>query len=1377
MTQGLNVVGRARVACMWIAPWLVLVCRQPAAAAESPASAPHFSMTSLALHAAASAVQTPEGSEVSIVEQQETYSFDADGSNLYTQYSVYKVLSPAAADSGWNELRMDWSPWREDKPTMRARVILPDGTTFTLDPTTIADSPVHAMDSSIYSDERVMRAPLPAIGAGAVVETEIVLKGRLPFAGAGKVGRSFFRLPDPVQHIRVTLEAPDSIPLRYRLDAAPDIRTTHTSESGRQRWVFDSGPTPAYEDYVGHAPGDVYQSATLTFATGASWQEVAQAYAGIVSERFASANVKELAARLTKGRSSREAKVAALVEYLNREIRYTGIEFDESSVVPHTPAETLSRRYGDCKDKSLLLAALLRAVDIPANLALLNVGLDLDVAGDLPGIGLFDHAIVYAPGEPALWIDATAETSRLGQLPDSDRSRLALIVDPRTTMLTPIPEARSADNVIEESREIRLADYGAASVVEVSTPQGNFEASYRESYADTKAKGTVEQLTDYVKSEYAAERMSKLDRSDPKDFSQPFRLTLEGAKARRGFTSFADAQLYIPVGGMFHDLPYDSRSREPTDEENAKATHPTKQRTIDYLLPRPFTVKWRYRIVPPAGFQAAGLPVSTTRALGPAQFSEKYSLDPDGAVRAELQFDSQKRRFTPDEQRKLREEVARLLDREPVLIKFDLRAHALLTQGQSQQSFQAYRDLVAQGPKDPIQHLRRTRALIDAGMGDAARSEVATAIKLDPKLAQAHELQAIVLQYDLIGRWHADGADLAAAAAAYQKAISLDHEDHALVANYAVLLEHDRRGIRYGRGADLAGAIAAYRQLTAEQRQTLGVASNLPYALFYDGQNAAAIEAANALDSPPLGVLIACDAQMNGATHALAEAQRRSSANNQFKQIVALAGMMLMVRRDYPNAAALLEAGANGANTAQTMALAGMLRQAKRHEEVPAEAGPVGFLRGALVSMISGSMSNEDVEAFGSRSYQRERALLPAEKSHEMDDLQAMKMVAMRASTPLDVFADILQQSIQIKSTGDDTTGYRLSIQIPGAPSQTVFVVKEDSNYRVLANGGWIVPLATEVAERAQRGDLASAGMLLGWVRDSLTSYQDIDDPYAVNPFTRFWSLGQRQGDEKAIRLAAASLWVTGPGAARRGIEVLENAKTGAEDAQQEAIDLALLLGYEQLHDYEHALATARALTKRSPLSRRAFLAQAVQLRALDRFKEADSLAEERLQALPDDIDALRALAMNSFASRDYATSYARGLKVLADSRATISDMNQIAWSSLFFDREGGPDVENAQRAAQANAMQALHTLGCAYAEIGKTREAREVLLQSMAARNMIEPTGDFWYAFGRIAEQYGERDIARADYAKVKPPEDASLSYQSSYELAQHRMKALARK
>jgi hypothetical protein len=36
-------------------------------------------------------------------------------------------------------------------------------------------------------------------------------------------------------------------------------------------------------------------------------------------------------------------KEAAIVDYLDREVRYTGIEFGEAAIVPHDPAETLSQ--------------------------------------------------------------------------------------------------------------------------------------------------------------------------------------------------------------------------------------------------------------------------------------------------------------------------------------------------------------------------------------------------------------------------------------------------------------------------------------------------------------------------------------------------------------------------------------------------------------------------------------------------------------------------------------------------------------------------------------------------------------------------------------------------------------------------------------------------------------------------------------------------------------------------------------------------------------------------------------------------------------------------------------------------------------------------
>jgi len=85
-----------------------------------------------------------------------------------------------------------------------------------------------------------------------------------------------------------------------------------------------------------------------------------------------------------------------------------------------------------------------------------------------------------------------------------------------------------------------------------------------------------------------------------------------------------------------------------------------------------------------------------------------------------------------------------------------------------------------------------------------------------------------------------------------------------------------------------------------------------------------------------------------------------------------------------------------------------------------------------------------------------------------------------------------------------------------------------------------------------------------------------------------------------------------------------------------------------------------------------------------------------------------------------------------------------------------------------------LHTLACLYAEIGKTKEARDLLLRGMDELRLDEPNDDYWYVFGRIAEQYGEREIAIADYRKLEKPKQALAIPTSTYRLAQMRLKAM---
>ena len=59
-----------------------------------------------------------------------------------------------------------------------------------------------------------------------------------------------------------------------------------------------------------------------------------------------------------------------------------------------------------------------------------------------------------------------------------------------------------------------------------------------------------------------------------------------------------------------------------------------------------------------------------------------------------------------------------------------------------------------------------------------------------------------------------------------------------------------------------------------------------------------------------------------------------------------------------------------------------------------------------------------------------------------------------REDSSLDVTEDILLQMLDPKGEGDDATGYREKVQLLGGTTMTVFVVKEDGQYKVAGHAG-----------------------------------------------------------------------------------------------------------------------------------------------------------------------------------------------------------------------------------------------------------------------------------------------------------------------------------
>lgn len=87
--------------------------------------------------------------------------------------------------------------------------------------------------------------------------------------------------------------------------------------------------------------------------------------------------------------------VKEIADFVQNEIRYMGIEVGEYSHRANNPEKVFAQRYGDCKDKSVLLAALLQHRGIKSQLVLVNSFEEYNLDESLPSPAAFNHMVAY----------------------------------------------------------------------------------------------------------------------------------------------------------------------------------------------------------------------------------------------------------------------------------------------------------------------------------------------------------------------------------------------------------------------------------------------------------------------------------------------------------------------------------------------------------------------------------------------------------------------------------------------------------------------------------------------------------------------------------------------------------------------------------------------------------------------------------------------------------------------------------------------------------------------------------------------------------------------------------------------------------------------
>ena len=1357
----MNAFGRAAVLS-------VLLCSS--AWAAEPWEGVPFTADPKAMLAAAEAVRPQKPEEGVIVLLDEAHvTIDASGRSTRVERLVYRVIDESAV-AGWGSIETLWSPWYHEQPTVDARVIARDGAVHRLDPKSfgIADA---QDDPDMFSDTRVLSGPLPAVAPGAVVEQTITYREKNPLYAAGTTDRHQFGRMVEARQSRLTIEWPSSLAVRTVNRTRPAIEPRKTESDGITRLVFETGPMAALDFSEWNVPADAHVIPYVAWATGKSWQEVAKRYAEIVDEKIGDLGTVERITRAAVGEAKTPREIAVrLLAAVQRDIRYAGVEFGEGSIVPRTPAETLKNKYGDCKDKATLLVAMLRRAGVPAHVALLRSGGagTYDVEPELPGLGYFNHVIVVVEGDEPLWIDPTDEFARAGELPDSDQGRLALIAKADTTALTKTPIDDSRANRAVETREFALAEDGKARIVEITEYFGSDERSTRRYYNSADQKQVREGLENYVKSTYLAKSLAKWESTPPRDLTRPFRIRLEMNEATRGTTGGGEAAVGVFFSRMVSDLPEELRS-EP-DEKDPDY----KPRRNDFELTRPYVLELHYVIQPPPGYVVRTVPENETVKLGTTTLTKAYRVRDDGVLLADYVFDSGPRRITAAQYEETRRAVAKVAAEPAILLYFDQVGRKHLDAGEVGKAVAEFRRLAALHPKEALHLADVSRALLAGGMGAAARREAQRAIEVEPKSHHGHLALGYALTHDLIGRELHQGFDLDGAIAAYRKAKELAPQDVNIRAELAVVLQYNADGIRYGKGARLNEAIDEYlamkkevaedSNLDAIDRELMAI---YPYTGRWDDLKKLLAETKDT-ERKHVSQLVAAGATEGGdaavkASQAIEPARRREAQTQ-------AAGILAMLRI-YPAAAALVNDAAQGSpNAAQLRMQADLLRKTTRIEEMKVDPADPKSAWQQAVAEVARSASIDTLDKFGTADARevfgeegiRERAAKAASR-------KVMNQMRQQGG---EFMADVAMAAIEMQQDGSDDVGYRLRARaVTGTPDgMTIYVVKEDGAYKVAGSHSSPPALALRALRLAGKNDLAGARQWLDWARDHVSGGFE-DDPLRAEPFAGVWTRG-KEATLDEVRLAAAVLLPDTKRSSELAVPILTAARPDASPEVQVRIDQALLTAYSTLSKWEEVLATADRLAEKHPDSARAFVEGAHALSKLGRADEARTRATARLQRMPDDRAALNVLASLALERAEYSEAMTHYTRLLDRNKPSANEYNQHAWTALF----AGADLEKAvESARQASAMlpdhhPTLNTLAVLYAELGKSSEARDTLLKSLQEEGDQVGPAD-WYVIGRIAENYGIRDVAVEAYQRIRKPEKR---YSTPWELAQKRLAGL---
>tara|TARA_R110002050_G_scaffold201841_1_gene337008 strand:- start:45071 stop:47734 length:2664 start_codon:yes stop_codon:yes gene_type:complete len=248
-------------------------------------------------------------------------------------------------------------------------------------------------DRLLYDSTLSVIFNLNDVRPGDILEYSFTRKGVNPLFKGHFFTSEYFEKPSVIGLSLFRILVPTNrMPQYFLANNAPSPKLIGTGNVTEMRWVMEE--TKRY-DYYQNEPSWYDGRQSVVVSNYNSWEKLNQKLLPWYTiPRDEAEYLRSVALEMTAGDESMAEKITRLSRFVQDDVRYLGFENGINAFKPHSSVKVYESRYGDCKDKSLLLVGLLNGIGVDAAPMLVNTNLRGSLKEQEVSPFFFNHCVV-----------------------------------------------------------------------------------------------------------------------------------------------------------------------------------------------------------------------------------------------------------------------------------------------------------------------------------------------------------------------------------------------------------------------------------------------------------------------------------------------------------------------------------------------------------------------------------------------------------------------------------------------------------------------------------------------------------------------------------------------------------------------------------------------------------------------------------------------------------------------------------------------------------------------------------------------------------------------------------------------------------------------